>query len=50
MSGSQAVIASIAANQAKASCANCKNRAKVLGLAGDSDSGFTRINIASHLK
>jgi len=44
-----AVIARIAANQAKASCVICKNRAIVLGLAGDDESGFTRINIASHL-
>jgi len=40
----QAVIARIAANQAKASCAICKNRAIVLGLVGDVDSGFTRIS------
>jgi len=40
----QAVIARIAANQAKASCVICKNRATVLGLAGDVDLGFTRIS------
>jgi len=41
----QAVIARIAANQAKASCVICKNRAIVLGLAGDEDLGFTRIQL-----
>ncbi|MFE7524091.1 hypothetical protein, partial [Streptomyces halstedii] len=30
------------ANQAEASCTICKNCAIVLGLAGDSESGFTR--------
>jgi hypothetical protein len=40
----KAVIARIAANQAKASCVICKNRAIVLGLAGDADLGFTRIS------
>lgn len=41
----QAVIARIGANQAEASCTVRKNCAIVLGLAGDGESGFTRIKV-----
>ncbi len=39
----QAVIARSGANQAEASCTDCKNCVIVLGLAGDVDSGLTRM-------